>query len=50
MPHFIKCLGDIEEGSRAQLPPFESFSDLMGNPMCLVDGRVAGSKTKLMIG
>ena len=50
MPHFIKCLGDVEEGSRAQVSPFETFNYLVGNPMCLVDGGVAGSESKLMIG
>jgi hypothetical protein len=49
MPYFIECLGDIEEDCCTQALSLYAFSDLMDDPVRLMDGRMASSKAKLVI-
>jgi hypothetical protein len=43
-------MGDIEEDCRAQMLPFQASGDPMDNSMHFVDGRMASSKAKLIVG
>jgi len=38
MPYFIECLGDIKEDCRAEALSLWAFSDLVDDPVRLMDG------------
>lgn len=48
MPHPVKGLCDIQEGSRAIVLSFQSRSYLVHNPMTLLDRTMTFSETKLV--